>query len=59
MAQVAAWFGLGTVIDVRPLAEGLMNRNWRVTTPTCVAAVRQVLDSDADQARRQHAPSPR
>ena len=54
VAEVAAWFGLGVVIEVRPLAEGLMNRNWRVTTPTCVAAVKQVLDIGADQARRQH-----
>lgn len=55
VAEIAAWSELGTVIDVRPVAEGLMNRNWRVTTLTCVAAVKQVLDIDADQASRRHA----
>lgn len=55
VAEVAAWFGLGAVMDVRPVAEGLMNRNWRVTTQSGVVAVKQVLDIGADAARRQHA----
>jgi Ser/Thr protein kinase RdoA (MazF antagonist) len=36
------------------VTEGLMNRNWRVTTVTGVWAVKQVLDVDAAAARRQH-----
>lgn len=47
-------FGLAKPSEVRPLADGLMNRNWRVCTPEGVWALKQVLDVHADQARRQH-----
>jgi hypothetical protein len=52
--EVVSWFGLGPVIEVRYLAEGLMNRNWQVRTPAGVVAVKQVQDIGADAARRQH-----
>ncbi|MGH3980700.1 MAG: phosphotransferase enzyme family protein [Pseudonocardiaceae bacterium] len=41
-------------LEVRPLTEGLMNRNWRVGTREGVWALKRVLDVDVDQARRQH-----
>ncbi|MGH3823633.1 MAG: phosphotransferase enzyme family protein, partial [Pseudonocardiaceae bacterium] len=41
-------------IGAWPLAEGLMNRNWRVRTREGVWAIKQILDIDADSARRQH-----
>jgi len=47
-------FGLSDPTQVWPLAEGLMNRNWRVRTREGVWAVKQILDIDADSARRQH-----
>jgi homoserine kinase type II len=54
LQQVADAFGLGVVTRVEVVTEGLMNRNWRVTTVTGVWAVKQVLDVDAAAARRQH-----
>ena len=54
LQQVADAFGLGAVTRVEVVTEGLMNRNWRVTTVTGVWAVKQVLDVDAAAARRQH-----
>ncbi|MGH3835931.1 MAG: phosphotransferase [Pseudonocardiaceae bacterium] len=47
-------FGLAELTEVRSLADGLMNRNWRVCTREGVWALKQVLDVHADQARRQH-----
>ena len=55
LAAVAGAFGLGAVQDVSVIADGLMNRNWRVTTPVGRFAVKQILDVDATAARRQHA----
>ncbi|MEV6350263.1 phosphotransferase [Actinoplanes sp. NPDC051851] len=55
LGAVAAAFGLGTVQDVRVIADGLMNRNWQVATPAGRFAIKQVLDVDAVAARRQHA----
>lgn len=52
--QVADAFHLGTVLSAAVVTEGLMNRNWRVTTTTGSWAVKQVLDIDAAAARRQH-----
>ena len=54
LPKVAAAFGLGTVTRVEIIAEGLMNRNWRMTTPTGVWAVKQILDVSPEAARRQH-----
>ncbi len=47
-------FGLAEPIEARSLGDGLMNRNWRVHTREGVWALKQILDVDADQARRQH-----
>lgn len=47
-------FGLSEPIEARSVADGLMNRNWRVCTPEGVWALKQVLDVHADQARLQH-----
>ncbi|MDQ3762870.1 MAG: phosphotransferase [Actinomycetota bacterium] len=41
-------------IETWSLSEGLMNRNWRVRTREGVWAVKQLLDVDAEAARRQH-----
>lgn len=46
-------FGLSDPIEAWPLAEGLMNRNWRVRTREGGWAVKQIMDIDADSARRQ------
>jgi Ser/Thr protein kinase RdoA (MazF antagonist) len=47
-------FGLSDPVEARPLDEGLMNRNWRVRTREGEWALKQILDIDADSARRQH-----
>jgi Ser/Thr protein kinase RdoA (MazF antagonist) len=54
LQEVADAFELGAVTRVQVVPEGLMNRNWRVTTVTGARAVKQVLDVDAAAARRQH-----
>jgi homoserine kinase type II len=54
LQQIADAFGLGAVTRVQVVPEGLMNRNWLVTTMTGAWAVKQVLDVDAAAARRQH-----
>jgi Ser/Thr protein kinase RdoA (MazF antagonist) len=51
---VAAVFGLGEPITIRLLAEGLMNRNWQITTPAGRYAVKQLLDVGPNAARSQH-----
>lgn len=49
-------FGLGKTVAARRVAEGLMNRNWEVTTSGDeLIFVKQVLDVDEAQARLQHA----
>ena len=55
MADVAAAFGLGQVLDVQVVTAGTMNRSWRVTAAGGTAAVKEVLDVDAAAARRQAA----
>lgn len=53
--RVALAFGLGAVTSADTIVEGLMNRNWRITTGGGGAfAVKQVIDVDAAAARRQH-----
>lgn len=47
-------YGLGAVEEVRLVAEGLMNRNWRVVAEGRAFAVKQVLDVKPEQARFQH-----
>ncbi|MGH3719619.1 MAG: phosphotransferase [Pseudonocardiaceae bacterium] len=47
-------FGLAEPIKAQWVADGLMNRNWRVRTREGVWALKQVLDVDAGQARWQH-----
>jgi Ser/Thr protein kinase RdoA (MazF antagonist) len=47
-------FGLAEPTEARSVADGLMNRNWRVCARENVWALKQVLDVPADQARRQH-----
>lgn len=47
-------FGLAEPTEAHSVAEGLMNRNWRVRTREGVWALKQILDVDAEQARRQH-----
>jgi homoserine kinase type II len=53
--RVTVAFGLGPVMSAGTIAEGLMNRNWRITTGSGQFAVKQVIDVDAAAARRQHA----
>ncbi|HEX5495280.1 MAG TPA: phosphotransferase [Mycobacteriales bacterium] len=54
LSAVAASFRLGGVGQVTPIAEGLMNRNWRVATERGVFVIKQVVDVDAEQAVFQH-----
>lgn len=55
VTEVCSWFSLGEPTEVRRVAEGLMNRNWQVVTPTGTVAVKQVTDASADAVRVQHA----
>lgn len=52
LAVVAAAYGLGEIRRVRYLAEGLMNRNWRVETGWGVFALKQIVDVPVPKARR-------
>ncbi|MCT9080440.1 phosphotransferase [Streptomyces fulvoviolaceus] len=45
-------YGLGQVSDARYLAEGLMNRNWRVSTARGEFALKQIVDVTLPLARR-------
>lgn len=54
LGDVLGRFGLGTVLAVREVAEGLMNRNWAVQADGRQVFVKQVLDVDRTQAARQH-----
>ncbi|WP_433890378.1 phosphotransferase [Streptomyces sp. CA-111067] len=49
---LAGVFGLGEVHDVRYLAEGLMNRNWRVRTARGEFALKLIVDVPVVKARR-------
>ncbi|MFC5722255.1 phosphotransferase [Streptomyces gamaensis] len=54
--RVLAAFGLPTPEVVRPIPEGLMNRNWDVRTAGGARyMLKEVLDVGPDAARRQHA----
>lgn len=56
LGVVLRWFGLGTVVAAREVAEGLMNRNWAVRTDGGQRVfVKLVLDVDRERAVRQHA----
>lgn len=54
MRGVAATFGLGEVLTVEHLPDGMMNRNWRVETSSGTYAVKQLRDVAPDPARGQH-----
>ncbi|OEV09334.1 hypothetical protein AN218_22405 [Streptomyces nanshensis] len=55
-AEALAAFGLSAPAAVRPIPEGLMNRNWDITTADGTRyALKEVLDVGPDTARRQHA----
>ena len=45
-------FRLGVIRDVRFIAEGLMNRNWRITAGCGVFALKQIIDVPLPDARR-------
>lgn len=49
---LATLFGLGEISDVRFVAEGLMNRNWRITAGRGVFALKQIIDVPLPAARR-------
>jgi homoserine kinase type II len=50
--EVLSAFGLGPASESRFLPDGLMNRNWRVDTAEGFFALKELLDVDALQARR-------
>lgn len=52
LAAVRDGFRLGTVLDVRFLPTGLMNRNWRVETGAGAYALKRITDVSVDAARR-------
>ncbi|SNT60515.1 homoserine kinase type II [Streptosporangium subroseum] len=54
LATVCESFGLGPPTGITAIAEGLMNRNWRVDVGAVSVAVKEVLDVSADQALFQH-----
>ncbi|MBM7787061.1 phosphotransferase [Tenggerimyces flavus] len=54
MREVAGAFGLGDVLAVAYLPNGMMNRNWRVETSSGTYAIKQLRDVEPDPARRQH-----
>jgi homoserine kinase type II len=45
-------YGLGEIHDVRYLAEGLMNQNWRIVTAEGEFALKQIVDVPVPKARR-------
>lgn len=49
---LAEAFGLGTIHEARYLADGLMNRNWRIETDAGVFALKQLVDVPVPKARR-------
>lgn len=52
LLDVADVFELGAVRQVRFIAEGLMNRNWRLEAERGVFAVKQIVDVPVAKARR-------
>ena len=59
LAVVADRFGLGGVLHGHPIAEGLSNPNWKLTTTTGAYAVKQLRDATAEAVRHQHRVLPR
>lgn len=49
---LAKAYGLGEIHDVRYLAEGLMNRNWRIVAARGEFALKQIVDVPVAKARR-------
>jgi hypothetical protein len=52
VARITEAFGLGSIRSVSYLTTGLMNRNWRITTPAGAFALKQVIDVPVPTARR-------
>jgi Ser/Thr protein kinase RdoA (MazF antagonist) len=52
LMRVVAAFGLGEVRRVAFIAEGMMNRNWRVETRQGVFALKQIVDVPVPRARQ-------
>ncbi|MFH8403050.1 phosphotransferase [Streptomyces anulatus] len=52
LAELTGLFGIGEVLDRRHLADGLMNVNWRLDTPTGRFALKRVTDVPLDRLRR-------
>jgi hypothetical protein len=56
LQEVAAALGAQHVADIGVITEGLMNRNWRVTTSAGTYAATHITDVDVYAARDQHRP---
>ncbi|WP_196455250.1 phosphotransferase [Planomonospora sp. ID82291] len=52
LRRIGEEFGLGEVQDTAFLAEGLMNRNWRIATSTGVYALKLLCDVPVEIVRR-------
>ena len=52
LIALAEAFDLGAIREARYLADGLMNRNWRVETGAGVFALKQLVDVPEPKARR-------
>ncbi len=52
LRRIREEFGLGEIERATFLAEGLMNRNWRIDTPTGVYALKLLCDVPVEIARR-------
>ncbi|MFD3941009.1 phosphotransferase [Streptomyces sp. NPDC058611] len=52
LPQIADGFGLGETRSWKFLAQGLMNRNWRVETDTGSYAIKQIMDAPLAKVRR-------
>ncbi|MET9934484.1 MULTISPECIES: phosphotransferase [unclassified Streptomyces] len=52
LAKLIREFGLGEVVARRHLADGLMNVNWRLDTPTGPFVLKRVTDVPLDRLRR-------
>src|SRR4051812_21648558 len=52
LSMVAPAFGLGAIHHARYLADGLMNRNWRIATDRGSFALKQIIDVPLATARR-------
>ncbi|MFB8078578.1 phosphotransferase [Streptomyces sp. NPDC056013] len=52
LAQLIREFGLGEVVARQHLADGLMNVNWRLDTPTGPFVLKRAMDVPLDRLRR-------